>query len=164
MPGLYEMSSGRGTVREKTRPPCRLYLYLFIGGVFVFRPKTAVRPRCRRPPRAPLRARRGRQAGGMSARGGRALEPSTSTSWLTRTARRRSEQAYEVDAVMGTGEWTGRYQSTAWARRRPPSMPEGTGVNSSPILRHYNSFLGGVDRHDVLVVPLRRSRPEDVLR
>ena len=48
-------------------------MYLLVGDVFVFRPKTIAPSALCGHARAPLQLRRGQQAGGMSARGGRAL-------------------------------------------------------------------------------------------
>ena len=77
-----------------------LYTYLFIGGVCVGGAKTRAPSALRRPPRAPLPLSCGRQVGGMSLRGGRALEPSTLQPWLGHTVRRRSAQAHKATAVM----------------------------------------------------------------
>ena len=83
---------------------------------------------------------------------------------MARTAWRRSEQAFEVDAVMSIDESTARFRGRAWARKHLPLMPEGAGVDINYVLSHYNSFLGGVDGHDTLLVPQQRVLPEDVLR
>ena len=100
----------------------------------------------------------------MSVRAPRALEPTFSTTWLPQTVCRRSEQAHEVAAVMVIDEPTLRFQGTAWARRRLPLMPEGTGINMSSIISDYNHFLGGVDQHDATLAPRQYLRAEDVLR
>ena len=100
----------------------------------------------------------------MSARGGRALEPSSPASWVSCTTRQRSEQAYEVAAVVGTDELMVSFRGTARARRSLVRMPEGVGVECSFTLSDYNMFYGGIDRHDALVVRQERVLPEDVLR
>ena len=100
----------------------------------------------------------------MSVRAPRALEPTSSTTWLPQTVRRRSEQAHEVAAVMVIDEPTLRFQDTAWARRRLPLMPEGTGINISSIISDYNHFLGGVDHRDATLLPQQHLLAEDVLR
>ena len=46
--------------------------------------------------------------------------------------------------VVDIDESTVRFQRTAWARRRLKLIPEGNGINISPTLSVYNSFLGGV--------------------
>ena len=138
--------------------------YLLVGAVFVCAPKTSCPSALRRPPRAPQWLRRGQQAGSMSTRGGRALEPSSPAPWLSRTARRRSEQTSEVDAVTVIDGSTACFQGTARARRCLFSKPESAGFEIPFTLAHYNYSYGGVDRLDVLVVPQEQMLPEDVLR
>lgn len=89
----------------------------------------------------------------MSLHTKRALEPSSSTTWLVQKVRRHSEQAFQMPAVMAIDESTLRFQGTAWQRRGLPSKPEGTGVQISSILYDYNTSYGGVDIHDRLMVP-----------
>ena len=100
----------------------------------------------------------------MSARDVRALEPTSPTSWSSHTVRQRSEQAAEVVAVDDIVESMVRFQGTAWARRRLPSMPEGAGVQIPFTLSDYNQSYGGVDRDDTLVASWQRVAPECVLR
>ena len=58
-----------------------------------------------------------------------------------------------------------RFPKAAWAMRRPPSMPEGTGiVNMHSIVPDYNHFLGGVHGINALRVPEQQWQGEDVLR
>jgi hypothetical protein len=92
------------------------------------------------------------------------LEPTSSTSWLPQTARRLLQHAHEVAAVMAVDEPMVRFQGTAWARRRVPRMPEGTGINVSSTIPDYNHFLGGVDQHDATLLPRQHLLAEDVLR
>ena len=61
-------------------------------------------------------------------------------------------------------ESTARFQGTARARRRLFSKPESDGFEIPFTLAHYNQSYGGVDRHNVLVVPQEQMLPEDVLR
>ena len=101
-----------------------LLVYLFVGVVYVFSPKTTARGRCWRPPRAPLLTSCGRQVDGISVQAAHALEPSLLTNWLVQAARRRSEQAYEVPAAVAIDELMVSFRSTARARRRLPLKPE----------------------------------------
>ena len=65
---------------------------------------------------------------------------------------------------MGIDELMVSFRSTARARRRLPLKPEGAGMEIRAILAHNNQSYGGVDSCDVIVVPLPRMLPEDVLR
>lgn len=103
--------------------------------------------RLRRPLRAPLAARCGQQADAMMGRGGRALEPSSPTSWLAHTTRRRSVQACEATAVrptmVATDERSVRWQGTVRARQHLTLKPEGARIEINPLLSLYNHSLAG---------------------
>ena len=143
-------------------------LYLLVGVVFVCQAKTIAPSVRRRPPQAPLPAHCGRQAGVMMARGGRALESSPQSTWLTHAVRRCLVQAHEATAVvpsiMTMDESIARWQGTPRVQQRLTFVPEHSRINISSILSLYNTSFASVDRHDALVVSPRQGLPEDVLR
>lgn len=104
----------------------------------------------------------------MTARGGRALESSPESTWLTHTVRRRLVQAHKATAVvpsiMTMHESPARWQGTPRVQQRLAFLPEHSRINISSILSLYNTSFAGVDRHNALVVSPRQGLPEDVLR
>ena len=104
----------------------------------------------------------------MSARGGRASEPSAPTPWLTHDVRRRSEQAHEAAAVMpqllAIDEGTVAFRGTARVWQGVPRKPGRAGIEITSMISIYNTPRTSVDLHDALRDPQRRVQPEDVLR
>ena len=106
----------------------------------------------------------------MSVHAARALETSSSTSWLVHTVCRHLEQAYEVPAVVGIEELMVSFRGTARARRGLQPKLKGIGDQCSFTLSDYNQFYSGVDMHDTCGATTasgasaERVLPEDVLR
>ena len=76
----------------------------------------------------------------------------------------QAEQSTRLAAVMGMEEMPAAFWGRVRALEMGRRMSKGIGVKIPFTLNIYNSFLGSVDRYDVLRPPLPWQQAEHVLR